>query len=129
MARKLNRVYHGQKANAGVKANGTLAATGTQDLIVDLSKGSVHTATTKTGALSTISFDLKNVFAGAVVTIILTSAVSSDALGTVEIEGTDVTTDLIIGSLDDSAVNLIKITVLDPKPASGSIVMEISTIA
>jgi len=123
------RVFHGSKKSLGVKANGTLSATGTQDLVIDLKKADIHTVTTKTGALSTISLDLKNVFEGAVVTIILTSAVASDALGTVEIEGTDVTTDLIIGALDDQAINLIKITVLDPRPASGSIVMEISTVA
>ena len=123
------RIFHGQKRSAGVKAHGTLAATGTQSLDIDLSKGDIHTVTTKTGATSAVSFNLKSVYKGAKVMIIFTSAVASDTFGVVEIEGTDVSTDLIVGTINDEAVNMIEITVLDPAPASGSIVMSIRAVA
>lgn len=123
------RVFHGQKRSAGVNAIGTLSANGTVSQDIDLAKGDIHSLTTKTGALSTLTLNLKNVYKGAKVMVLVTSTVASDALGTVEIEGTDVSTDLIVGSFDDEAVNLIEITVLDPAPASGSIVMSIRTVA
>ena len=123
------RIFHGQKRSAGVNAIGTLAANGTVSQDIDLSKGDVHTLTTKTGALTTLTLNLKSVYKGAKVMILLTSAVASDALGTIEIEGTDVSADLIVGALDDEAINMIEITILDPAPASGSVVVSIRTVA
>lgn len=125
MSRK--RVFHGQKRTLA-KAHGTLAATGTQSVDIDLNKGDIHSLTTKTGATSAVSLNLVNVYDGAEVKVVLTSAVASDTLGTVEINGVDVDADLIIGTFDDEAANLIKIYVLS---ASGttSVVVEISTVA
>lgn len=118
------RIYHGQK-RGGVNAIGTLSATGTQSVNIDLKKGNLHTLTTKTGATSAVSLNLVNAYVGAEVKVLLTSAVASDTLGTVEINGTDVTTDLVVGTFNDEASNLIKITVV----SLSSVIVEIQTVA